>query len=202
MSGGILPRQGVAVFFFYIVGKCFITLFSESTHKNLCALCASKCENPNDEYLGYEGALKCLINTPADVAFTKYVVAKEFFSSRSDRNDFEYLCGTGTSVSIDSNCFWASRPNNFIMTRSGMSNIDLTALKNSILQIFTQFQKDMPAWMLKTLISSNNITSLSEQQVPLVDRLAECKLVNEKRLQLFKIIKCISIQEFVCLFIR
>lgn len=139
-------------------------------HKNLCELCKNKCEDPNDPYLGYTGALQCLTETEAEIAFTKYVTAKEFFANHPNRNDYGYLCGNGTTVSLDDNCFWASRPNNFIVSNKAMGTEEANRLKETLIEIFNLFKPQNKPWMSQTIISnSSNITSLTPTMKPITD---------------------------------
>lgn len=53
---------------------------AEKRYSNLCALCEDpvKCNYP-DKYSGYEGAIRCLVEQNADVAFTKVIYVRKFF---------------------------------------------------------------------------------------------------------------------------
>lgn len=58
----------------------FVLHFAEKRYANLCALCEDpvKCDYP-DKYSGYEGAIRCLVERNADVAFTKVIYVNRFF---------------------------------------------------------------------------------------------------------------------------
>lgn len=57
----------------------FLSL-AEKKYSNLCALCEfpDKCNYP-DKYSGYDGAIRCLVERNADVAFTKVIYVRRFF---------------------------------------------------------------------------------------------------------------------------
>lgn len=54
--------------------------FTEKKYPNLCALCENpvKCNYP-DKYSGYDGAIRCLVEKNADVAFTKTIYVRRYF---------------------------------------------------------------------------------------------------------------------------
>lgn len=53
---------------------------TEKKYSNLCALCEDpvKCNYP-DRYSHYDGAIRCLVEKNADVAFTKVIYVRRFF---------------------------------------------------------------------------------------------------------------------------
>jgi melanoma-associated antigen p97 len=96
-------------------------------HPNLCKLCKnpSTCSS-SDEYAGYTGAIKCLVDGRGDVAFTKADAVDGYFQDKSDQlNDYEYLCPNGTRTKIENipECYLAKRPTNTYVTRKNNVNL-------------------------------------------------------------------------------
>ncbi|RWS30355.1 transferrin-like protein [Leptotrombidium deliense] len=94
-------------------------------HPKLCELCKkpSSCSS-TDEYSGYVGAIKCLIDGSGDVAFTTIDDAVKFFRDNPQyhKSDYQFLCVDGYREAVSSEaCTWASVPTNAFVTRRGKS---------------------------------------------------------------------------------
>ncbi|CAL4088009.1 unnamed protein product, partial [Meganyctiphanes norvegica] len=107
----------------------------KADYNNLCNLCG----NPNDcgeqdLHAGYQGALRCLLDSYGDVAWTKLDVIDDFFKSRPafrgpkdltvNSSDFGLLCRDGRILDLDSvdACHWAARPWPAWLTRANEEN--------------------------------------------------------------------------------
>ncbi|PIK59712.1 melanotransferrin [Apostichopus japonicus] len=103
-----------------------------------CALCESPAScSRYDGYASYVGALRCLVETDADVAFIK----KETVLENTDGNnpdswasglkseDFEILCKDGTrrAITEDADCHLAPSPSHAVVTSSSKSDEDITS---------------------------------------------------------------------------
>ncbi|XP_053508160.1 serotransferrin-2 [Ictalurus furcatus] len=80
----------------------------------LCKLCKNNCQRSHDEpYYDYDGALRCLKETDADVAFVKHLTAL------GEKDKFELLCEDGTRKPVDDylNCNLAQVPAHAVVSR-------------------------------------------------------------------------------------
>ncbi|KAK7082568.1 Antigen p97-like protein [Halocaridina rubra] len=107
----------------------------KNKYKAMCSMCRSKTCDSNDDYAGYEGALRCLTTeNGGDVAFSKLSVVKEFFTdSRTvDSSEYGLLCPDNKIVNINSqeaeNCYWAARPWDAYVTHGGASDAKVQKL--------------------------------------------------------------------------
>lgn len=68
---------------FQMIHFDFVVSFVEKRYANLCELCEDpvKCNYP-DKYSGYDGAIRCLVEQNADVAFTKVIFVRRYFGVR------------------------------------------------------------------------------------------------------------------------
>lgn len=87
----------------------------------MCQLCKdpSTC-SPTDEYAGYEGSLKCLVDGRGQVAFTTVEATLDYFGKNSNDlvEDYQFLCPNGERQKINFNgCDWGRRPNNVWVIR-------------------------------------------------------------------------------------
>ncbi|XP_043267585.1 transferrin [Venturia canescens] len=88
--------------------------YLKSKYKNLCALC----NNPagcyhGDKYHGREGALLCLTENQADVAWVRLEDALYHFKSLGlDETSYNYLCPDGSTRSMTTArpCVWIRKP--------------------------------------------------------------------------------------------
>ncbi|XP_076054624.1 transferrin-like [Oratosquilla oratoria] len=84
-------------------------------YSNLCTMCRDPglCDG-QDAHAGYEGVLRCLVDSHGDVAWTKREALTAFLADRTDvvKDDFALLCPDGRLVDVDSHeqCHWAARP--------------------------------------------------------------------------------------------
>ncbi|XP_047662020.1 serotransferrin-1 isoform X2 [Tachysurus fulvidraco] len=93
--------------------------FSEScvpgaTNAKLCKLCKNNCQRSHDEpYYDYEGALLCLKERNADVAFVKHLTALD------KKDEYELLCPDGTRKPVDEyeTCNLAQVPAHAVVSR-------------------------------------------------------------------------------------
>ncbi|KAF4076267.1 hypothetical protein AMELA_G00212540, partial [Ameiurus melas] len=85
-----------------------------ATNPKLCKLCKNKCQRSHEEpYYDYDGALRCLKETDADVAFVKHLTAL------GEKDKFELLCKDGTRKPVDEylNCNLAQVPAHAVVSR-------------------------------------------------------------------------------------
>ncbi|TST47712.1 Serotransferrin-2 [Bagarius yarrelli] len=126
-----------------------------ATNPKLCKLCKNKCQRSHDEpYYDYEGALRCLTEADADVAFVKHLTAL------SQPDKFELLCKDGTRKPVDQYkaCNLAQVPAHAVVTRADKDLADritqvLEPLKNQ--GLFSS--EDFPA---KNLMFKDSTTDL------------------------------------------
>ncbi|XP_055619783.1 transferrin [Toxorhynchites rutilus septentrionalis] len=121
-------------------------------YSNLCALCEKPdvCDYP-DNYSGYDGAIRCLVENNGDVAFTKVIYVNKYFglpvggapaqpalnpNARTD--DYVYLCEDGTTRPITGPaCSWAQRP-----WQGYMGNGDINARFQRLQKRLQQFYEE------------------------------------------------------------
>lgn len=99
----------------------------KKAYNNLCTMCGNpeRCDNV-DEHAGYEGALRCLVESHGDVAWTKLSAVSQYFKSKSEvsTTDFGLLCPDGRILDLDTTkpCHWAARPWNSWIARASNEN--------------------------------------------------------------------------------
>ncbi|RWS13584.1 transferrin-like protein [Dinothrombium tinctorium] len=132
-------------------------------HPKLCELCKkpSTCTS-TDEYAGVSGAVKCLVEGQADVAFTTVEGAINFFNNNRHhfRANYQFLCLDGRRMDVDINsCSWASKPtNSFVIRRpKAVSSRELYAAYLHQM-LFRPARK--PLWFTKFFVSGSNVTEI------------------------------------------
>ncbi|XP_068210038.1 transferrin-like isoform X1 [Palaemon carinicauda] len=109
----------------------------KETYNNLCNMCGGQCDG-EDIHAGYEGALRCLVDSHGDVAWTKLSAVHEFFKKKKSVNQSDYgvLCPDGRILDLDDSqpCFWAARPWNAWIGRTEDGNKEhlVTVLKKAM----------------------------------------------------------------------
>lgn len=118
---------------------------------NLCALCndSAACSRSDDLYAGYTGALRCLVEQNADVAFIKTETVYDNTDGKNQdawaRNltpdDFEILCRDGTrrAITEDATCHLAPSPSHAVVTSVSKPDDDISsyvALLESAVEFF------------------------------------------------------------------
>nr|XP_045618315.1 transferrin-like [Procambarus clarkii] len=99
----------------------------KEAYNNLCTMCGNpgRCDNV-DEHAGYAGALRCLVESHGDVAWTKLSAVTQYFKIKTDvsTTDFGLLCPDGRILDLDSTkpCHWAARPWNSWIARASNEN--------------------------------------------------------------------------------
>ncbi|KAK4328767.1 hypothetical protein Pmani_000826 [Petrolisthes manimaculis] len=92
-------------------------------YNNLCSMCSDpgRCDD-QDGHAGYQGVLRCLVDSHGDVAWTKFSAVTEFFKARPEvsKADFGLLCPDGRVQDLESTkpCYWAARPWNTWLVRN------------------------------------------------------------------------------------
>ncbi|KAM5165314.1 melanotransferrin [Mantella aurantiaca] len=137
---GILIKHGLIRAEGCNIAKAVSEFFSESCvpgmqekefPSNLCQLCKGdkdgryKCENkPEEQYYGYTGAFRCLIEK-GEVAFVKHTTVfensdgnnQEEWAKNLISSDFQLLCPNGARAEVTqyANCNWAQVPAHAVM---------------------------------------------------------------------------------------
>ncbi|MPC36721.1 Transferrin [Portunus trituberculatus] len=100
----------------------------KSKYSSMCALCGQPgvCGR-DDPHAGYAGALTCLVDGGADVAWSKMSAVEEFFKDRSEvASEYGLLCPDDRVLDLSSasvkQCRWASRPWNGWLVRTANKN--------------------------------------------------------------------------------
>ncbi|XP_047479636.1 transferrin-like [Penaeus chinensis] len=99
----------------------------KAEYNNLCTMCGDpgRCDD-QDVHAGYEGALRCLVDSHGDVAWTKRSAVSKFFKKRTSvaTSDYGLLCPDGRVLDVDTTeqCRWATRPWTSWLTRSNADN--------------------------------------------------------------------------------
>lgn len=181
-SGATSQERDLAVIANYFQQACLPGSWAPDTdadsalkakYPELCQLCnnPSSCDK-NDNHAGYEGALKCLVET-GDIAWTKWDAVQEYFQLRnteeaplSNTADFELLCADGSRMSLssansDNPCTWAKRPWSTIVASSRLASNNLTVIRDLQAQLTELQQKGQtshpngvpppPQWLGKVL---------------------------------------------------
>ena len=113
-----------------------------------------------DDYAGYLGALKCLINK-GDIAFVKHDTIKTALLEHPDipykETDFELLCLDGTRKTLREFrvCNWGTVPSSAIMTTSAKTVDQRKQLQNFVKQIMD--------WYGRNETEENDIDSSKER---------------------------------------
>lgn len=87
----------------------------KKSYNNLCTMCGNPgtCDD-EDIHSGYVGALRCLVDSHGDVAWTKLSAVSQFFKMRDSvtSSDFGLLCPDGRLLELDDPvpCHWAAKP--------------------------------------------------------------------------------------------
>ncbi|XP_074605173.1 transferrin-like [Brevipalpus obovatus] len=149
-----------------------VDMMLKRKHPKLCSLCKnpSTC-SATDEYAGYEGAIKCLIDGRGQVAFTTVQATIEYFSKTSQDlvDDYHFLCPNGERQKVNSNaCDWGRRPNNAWVIRPDRLESrakERTYFYNFLEQIHfrnkvTPTRPFPPVWYDKVLVSNSNVTQI------------------------------------------
>lgn len=90
----------------------------KESYPKLCELCKDPLNcGKEDDYSGYEGALRCLTENEGDVAWTKLDAVEKFFKLKEPNpldisGEYGFLCWDGSHVPLTSHnpCSWAKRP--------------------------------------------------------------------------------------------
>nr|XP_053629551.1 transferrin-like [Cherax quadricarinatus] len=125
----------------------------------MCSMCKSGTCDVNDDYIGYEGALRCLTEKGGDVAFSKLTVVQKFFSNARAVlvNTYGLMCPDGRIVDITSpnasDCFWAARPWDIYVTHGGASEAKVQKLQWALSQSKRKGEADLATrnWYFTTL---------------------------------------------------
>lgn len=109
-------------------------MFSEIPHENLCGLChgtsSHYCQrDASEDYYGYTGAFRCLVEGGGDVAFVKHTTVsentdgkrREFWARNTFTKDFQLLCPDGTRKQTPdyAKCNLGRVSANAVVTRGG-----------------------------------------------------------------------------------
>ncbi|KAK7067218.1 Antigen p97-like protein [Halocaridina rubra] len=100
----------------------------KESYNNLCTMCGEPgiC-GKEDIHSGYEGALRCLVDSHGDVAWTKLSAVREYFRAKPtvSATDFGFLCLDGRVMELDdpNPCHWAARPWNAWLSRADAENM-------------------------------------------------------------------------------
>ncbi|KAK4315705.1 hypothetical protein Pmani_013104 [Petrolisthes manimaculis] len=136
-------------------------------YKAMCSMCQSRTCDVNDNYAGYEGALRCLTQNGGDVAFSKLSITQDFFSdTRLNASEFGLLCQDGSIVDITSsaakNCYWAARPWNTFVTRGGASDAKVQKLQWALTQAKRKGEENLVQnqWYFNTLGIDDSFSDL------------------------------------------
>ncbi|XP_066947726.1 transferrin-like [Macrobrachium rosenbergii] len=109
----------------------------KETYNNLCNMCDGQCDG-QDLHAGYEGALRCLVDSHGDVAWTKLSAVQEFFKKRDTvkQSDYGLLCPDDRVLELNDSqpCHWAARPWNAWIGRAADENKEaiVVALKKAL----------------------------------------------------------------------
>lgn len=120
-------------------------------YQNMCALCSQpEVCGSEDPHAGYEGALTCLVDGGADVAWSKMSVVADFFKGRSEvSSQYALLCPDGRIMELNSpsvkQCLWASRPwNGWLVHSSNANNNAITTALNTMVEAATPPLEENP----------------------------------------------------------
>lgn len=140
----------------------------KNKYSSMCSMCRSKRCDKNDEYAGYTGALRCLTEGGADVAFSKLSVVQDFFrdSRAFNSEDYGLLCRDDRVVSIFSSeadeCFWAARPWDAYVTSVDASDSKAQKLFSALTQARLKGEENLKArkWYSSTLGIKQNLQDI------------------------------------------
>uniref|UniRef100_T1KT44 Transferrin-like domain-containing protein n=1 Tax=Tetranychus urticae TaxID=32264 RepID=T1KT44_TETUR len=143
-------------------------------HPKLCKLCKDpfSCSD-SDEYAGYEGAIKCLLDGRGQVAFTTIEATVQLFGKLSPDliEEYQFLCPNGAREKINYNaCDWGKRPNNVWVIRPDRLQDPRRAQDRKLFYNFLEqihFRNKVtptrpfpPLWFDKVFVSSVNVTNI------------------------------------------
>lgn len=131
----------------------------------LCQLCVGKVPGgwctPNDPYVGYDGAFKCLIES-GDIAFLLHTTVQEMIQSKSfkgvSEDQFELLCRNGERMPVSEylRCNWGTVPTNAIVTSSARRIEQRKKYQKFLTKAVNLYSKKSPLFNATFSANTNN----------------------------------------------
>ncbi|UYV72031.1 MFI2 [Cordylochernes scorpioides] len=173
LLGAALPEYRSSIYASFLpVGNLYKTAQSQShrdggcaekEHSSLCKLCSSKDCSAEDEFAGYQGAIKCLADDKGDIAFTTIEATFQYFRGSSRAAEYKLVCKNGTLVDVAENtaCYWARRPTAAFLASSTVAKDRKNLFYNNVRDLYNLFTLPYPDWLIRLLPAlKDNVTNI------------------------------------------